>query len=44
METELHPAVSLLENTFNVLPALVEILVDAINSNPNLQRTKSLCQ
>jgi DNA polymerase I len=38
MEIELHPAVSLLEGTFNVLVAPVELLVDAINNNPNLQR------
>jgi DNA polymerase I len=42
MEIELHPTVSLLENTFNVLIAPVEMLVDAINSNPSLQRYKIL--
>ena len=42
MEIELHPAVSLLEDTFNVLVAPPEMLVDAINSNPNLQRYKIL--
>ena len=42
MEIELHPAFSLLENTFNVLVAPVEQLVDAINSNLNLQRYKVL--
>lgn len=42
MEIELHPAVSLLENTFNVLVAPPEMLVDAINSNLNLQRYKVL--
>jgi DNA polymerase I len=42
MEIELHPAFSLLENTFNVLIAPVEMLVDAINNNINLQRYKVL--
>jgi DNA polymerase I len=42
MEIELHPAVSLLEDTFNVLVAPPEMLADAINSNPNLQRYKVL--
>jgi DNA polymerase I len=42
MEIELHPAVSLQENTFNVLIAPVEMLVNAINSNLNLQRYKVL--
>jgi DNA polymerase I len=42
MEIELHPAVSLQEDTFNVLIAPVEMLVDAINSNLNLQRYKVL--
>jgi DNA polymerase I len=42
MDIELHPAVSLLENTFNVLVAPVEMLVDAINSNLNLQRYRVL--
>ena len=40
MEIELHPAISLLEDTFNVLVAPPEMLVDAINSNLNLQRYK----
>lgn len=40
MEIELHPAVSLLQDTFNVLIAPVEMLVDAINNNLNLQRYK----
>ena len=40
MEIELHPAVSLQEDTFNVLVAPPEMLVDAINSNLNLQRYK----
>jgi hypothetical protein len=31
MEIELHPAVSLIPDTFNVLIAPVEMLVDAIN-------------
>jgi DNA polymerase I len=42
MEIELHPAVSLQEDTFNVLVAPVEMLVDAMNSNSNLQRYKVL--
>ena len=42
MEIELHPAVSLHEDTFNVLVAPPEMLVDAINSNLNLQRYKVL--
>jgi hypothetical protein len=42
MEIELHPAVSLQEDTFNVLIAPVEMLVDAINTNFNLQRYKVL--
>ena len=42
MEIELHPAVSLQENTFDVLIAPVEMLVNAINSNLNLQRHKVL--
>jgi DNA polymerase I len=37
MEIELHPAVSLLENTFNVLIAPPEMLIDAIN-NLNLHK------
>ena len=42
MEIELHPAVSLVEETFNVLVAPVEMLVDALNSHLNLQRYKVL--
>jgi DNA polymerase I len=42
MNIELHPAVSLLENTFNVLVAPVEMLVDALNSHLELQRYKVL--
>jgi hypothetical protein len=42
MEIELHPAVSLQQDTFNVLVAPVEMLVDAINTNPNLQRYQVL--
>jgi hypothetical protein len=42
MEIELHPAVSLLQDTFNVLVAPPEMLVDAINNNLNLQRYKVL--
>jgi hypothetical protein len=41
MQIEMHPAVSLLENTFNVLVAPVEMLVDAINSNPTFSDTRS---
>jgi hypothetical protein len=39
---ELHPAVSLLEETFNVLIAPVEMLEDALNSHLDLQRYKIL--
>lgn len=42
MEIELHPAVSLLPETFNVLIAPVEMLVGALNSSLNLQRYKIL--
>jgi hypothetical protein len=42
MEIELHPGVSLTEETFNVLIASVEMLIDALNSNLNLQRYKIL--
>jgi DNA polymerase I len=42
MEIELHPAVSLLGGTFNVLVAPVEMLVDALNSHLSLQRYKLL--
>ena len=42
MEIELHPAVSLLPDTFNVLVAPVEMLVEALNSHLNLQRYKVL--
>jgi hypothetical protein len=42
MEIELHPAVSLLPETFNVLVAPVEMLVDALNSHLELQRYKIL--
>ena len=42
MEIELHPAVSMHPETFNVLVAPVEMLVDALNSHPNLQRFKIL--
>jgi hypothetical protein len=41
MQIELHPAVSLFEDTFNVLIA-VEMLANALNSNLNLQRYKIL--
>jgi DNA polymerase I len=42
MEIELCPAVSLLPETFNVLVAPVELLAEAINSHPELQRYKIL--
>jgi hypothetical protein len=42
MEIELHPAVSILPETFNILIAPVEMLVDALNSYLNLQRYKIL--
>ena len=42
MEIELHPAVSLVEETFTVLVAPVEMLVDALNNHLNLQRYKVL--
>jgi DNA polymerase I len=42
MQIGLHPAVSLLQDTFNVLVAPPELLVDAINNNSNLQRYKIL--
>ena len=42
MEIELHPAVSLLPETFNVLVAPVELMAGAINSHPELQRYKIL--
>ncbi len=42
MEIELHPTVSLLPETFNVLVAPVEMLVEALNSHLNLQRYKVL--
>lgn len=42
MEIELHPAVSLLPETFNVLVAPVEMLVEALNSHINLQRYRVL--
>jgi hypothetical protein len=42
MQIELHPAVSLLEETFNVLIAPMEMLANALNSNLNLQSYKIL--
>jgi hypothetical protein len=42
MEIELHPAVSLLPETFNVLVAPVELLAEALNSHSELQRYKIL--
>jgi len=42
MEIELHPAVSLLPETFNVLVAPVEMLVIALNRHLDLQRYRIL--
>ncbi|MBN1236659.1 MAG: hypothetical protein JW999_11545 [Methanotrichaceae archaeon] len=42
MEIELHPTVSLLPETFSVLVAPAELLADALNSHPELQRYKIL--
>jgi hypothetical protein len=42
MEIELHPAISLVEEIFNVLVAPAEMLVDALNSHLNLKRYKVL--
>jgi hypothetical protein len=42
MEIELHPAVSLIPETFNVLVAPAETLIDALNSHLELQRYKVL--
>jgi DNA polymerase I len=42
MEIELHPAVSILPETFNVLVAPAEMLIDALNSHLELQRYKIL--
>jgi DNA polymerase I len=42
MEIELHPTISLLPETFNVLVAPVEMLVEALNSQLTLQRYKIL--
>ncbi len=42
MEIELHPAVSLLEETFNVLIAPPELLTAALNGHQSLQRYKIL--
>jgi len=42
MEIELHPSISMLPETFNVLIAPVEMLVDALNSHLDLQRYKIL--
>ena len=42
MEIELHPAVSLLPETFNVLVGPVEMLAHALNSHLELQRYKIL--
>jgi hypothetical protein len=41
MEIELHPAVSLLEETFNVLIAPVDMLVEALNSHLTCKATRS---
>jgi len=40
MEIELHPAVSLLPETFNLPVAPVGVLASASNSHPELQRYK----
>lgn len=42
MEIELHPAVSLLEETFNVLVAPAKMLIESLNSHLDLQRYKVL--
>jgi hypothetical protein len=42
MEIELHPAVSMLPETFNGLVAPVDMLVEALNNHLNLQRYKIL--
>ena len=42
MEIELHPAVSMLPETFNVLVAPVDMMVDTLNSHLELQRYKIL--
>jgi len=42
MEIELHPAVSLLPETFSVLIAPLEMLAGALNSHLELQRYKIL--
>ena len=42
MEIELHPAVSLLPETFSVLIAPLEMLAGALNSHLELQRNKIL--
>jgi hypothetical protein len=42
MEIEQHPAISLLEETYNVLIAPVDMLVEALNNRLNLQRYKIL--
>jgi hypothetical protein len=42
MEIELHPAVSLTPETFNVLIAPVEMLIESLNSHSELQRYKIL--
>lgn len=42
MEIELHPAVSLLEETFNILIAPTEVLTSTLNDHLELQRYKIL--
>ncbi len=42
MDIELHPAISLSEETFNVLISPAAMLVEALNSHLNLQRYKIL--
>jgi hypothetical protein len=42
MEIELHPTVSMLPKTFNVLVAPAEMLIESLNSHLELQRYKVL--
>ncbi len=42
MDIELHPAISMLPETFNVLVAPMEMLVEALNNQLTLQRYKIL--
>jgi hypothetical protein len=43
IEIELHPAVSLLEETFNLLIAPAELLAEVLNGHQSLQRYEILC-